>query len=231
MRNKSVILATVLGAAAWTGSAQAADVAPANEGWAAGARVSTLGLGVEVVKGFTPKWNARVGFNTYSYDDDRTENGIDYDAELDLQSVNAFLDFHPMENPFRLSIGYLFSSNELDMEANGDGSNVDIGNATVPLAASDQLNGDVDLGSGGYIGIGWGDTGLQKGWSVSAEAGVVFQGTPDVDLSASQSLRTKITNAGLDADAELQREEDELEDDLDEFDRYPVIAVGVTYGF
>ena len=227
MLKKNLILAAILGGSSLGGVAQAAGVAAANEGWAAGARVSTLGLGVEVVKGFTPKWNARLGFNTYSYDDDRTEDGIDYDAELDLQSVNAFLDFHPMENPFRLSVGYLFSSNELDMEADGDGSNVDIGNATVALTAADQLNGDVDLGSGAYIGIGWGDTGLQKGWNVTAEAGIVFQGEPDVDLTASQSLKAKIPNA----DAELRREEDELEDDLDDFDRYPVIAVGVTYGF
>lgn len=231
MIRKGFVCAAFLGGMGLAGGAGAAGVAAADEGWAAGARVSTLGLGVEVVKGFTPKLNGRLGFNTFSYDDDRTESGIKYDAELDLQSVNAFLDFHPMESPFRLTVGYLFSSNELDLDAEGDGSNVDIGNASVPLTASDRLKGDVDLGSGGYIGIGWGDTGLKRGWSFAADLGVVFQGAPDVDLSASQSLRTKITNAGLDADAEIQREEDDLEDDLDEFDRYPVVAVGVTYGF
>jgi hypothetical protein len=195
------------------------------DGWGLGAKAGTLGAGVEITKSFSPKFNARLGLNGYKYSDDRTESGIKYDGELDLKSTSLFLDYHPFEGTFRISVGYLFSNNELDLDAKGTGQSVTVGSTPVTIDPGDQLKGTVDLQSGGYVGIGWGNAG-QKGWGFSGDIGVVFQGSPDVSLTASQSLKNK----GV-TDADLRQEEKSLEDDLDSFKQYPVIAVGVSYGF
>lgn len=225
MNKRYIMSSVVVLAVTLAGAARAAD------GWGVSARASTLGLGAEVARTINQQFTARVGFNTFSYDDDRTENGIDYDTELDLQNINAFVDYHVMGNPFRITAGYLFSNNELDMNAKGTGATVNIGNSNIALAATDQLNGDAELDSGGYLGIGWGRPGNESGWSFLVDVGVVFQGSPSVSLTASQSLQDKIMAAGFDPTTELSREEAELEDDLDEFEVYPVIGLGVTYTF
>jgi hypothetical protein len=62
---------------------------------------------------------------------------------------------------------------------------------------------------------------------VSLDAGVVFQGSLDVALTS--------TGGSLSGDPDLQAalaaEEAQLEDDIDEFDLYPVLALGVGYRF
>lgn len=198
----------------------AAGTVSAETGWGLGAKVGTLGYGAEVIKRFTPQLAARVGFNTYSYSDSRTEDDIKYDADLNLRNTTLILDWHPFENGFRLSLGYLFSSNDLELESTSTGT-VTIGDSTYSLNGN-YVNGDVQLGNGAYVGVGYGHGGA-AGWSFTADLGVVLQGTPEVDLT------TNITQAGIEED--IRREESNLEDDLDEFDRYPVIAVGASYGF
>ncbi len=196
------------------------SMAEMGSGWGAAAKVGTLGYGAEVIKSITPQFNARVGFNTLSRSDSRTEDGIKYDADLDLQNTTLIMDWHPFENGFRMSLGYLFSSNELELESESTGA-VTIGNSSYDLDGN-FVRGTVALGSGAFVGIGYGNGG-QKGWSFAADLGVVLQGTPDVDLN------TNITGGTIDAD--IREEENNLEDDLDEFDRYPVISVGISYGF
>lgn len=195
------------------------------DGWGLGAKAGTLGASVEFTKAFSPKFNVHLGLNSYSYTHDRTESGIEYDGELDLKSTSLVLDYHPFEGGFRISAGYLFSSNELDLDAKGTGQSVTIGSTPVTIDPGDKLKGTVDLQSGAYVGIGWGNAG-QKGWGFNGDIGVVFQGSPDVSLTASQSLKNK----GV-TDADVRQEEKRLEDDLDSFKQYPVIAVGVSYGF
>ncbi len=209
------------------------STAVADEDWGVGVKGSTLGFGAELTKAFTPQINGRLGFNSFTYSDSQTEAGINYDGDLELQSTVALLDWHPFAGSFRVTAGYVFSNSELGLSANGTGQTVDIGNAqNVTLNAANQLTGQVDIGSGGYVGIGWGNAG-KKGFGVTVDLGVVFQGAPDVNLAASPSLVNAINAApgSSGAAAELAREEASLQQELDEFDQYPVIAIGLSYGF
>ncbi len=84
-----------------------------------------------------------------------------------------------------------------------------------------------------YLGIGWGNTTRgQRRLYYSFDLGVAFHGSPDVDLDvqgiiadvareeASQELRTFLAN-----------EEEKLEDELEDFDIFPVVSFGLSYRF
>ncbi|SCZ55742.1 hypothetical protein [Thiohalomonas denitrificans] len=186
-------------------------------GWGAGARLSSLGYGVEVTKSLTRQLNARVGVNTFSHSDTRTEGDITYDADLSLRNANLLLDWHPFENGFRMSLGYLLSNNELDLESQSTGT-VTVGNSEYELDGG-YVNGTAEMGGGAYVGLGYSRAG-RSGWSFTADLGVVMQGSPDVSLTSN-----------VVGDEDLRAEERELESDLDEFDRYPVVGIGISYGF
>ena len=68
---------------------------------------------------------------------------------------------------------------------------------------------------------------VADGLSVSLDLGVVFQGEPEVNL---QSVGGSFSDNPL-LIAEVEREEQELQDDADEFDLYPVISLGLSYRF
>ena len=60
-------------------------------------RISTLGAGLEVAKGFTPNFGLRAGFNYFSYGYDATESDVSYELDLELKSFGLFADWHPFK--------------------------------------------------------------------------------------------------------------------------------------
>jgi hypothetical protein len=204
------------------GSVQAEDD---GMGIGVGARYSTLGAGVELGKSFSDNFGVRLGLNKYSQSDTQTIDDIKYDADLDLSSTALLLDWHPFAGSFHLTAGYVNSSNELTANADPTGT-VDIGGTLYgPLSAGDViLKGKVKLGSGPYLGLGWGNV-PASGFGFTVEAGIVQMGTPSVSLSATGSVGDTIPQADID------QEIANMKNDLDQFDTYPVVAVGISYGF
>lgn len=177
--------------------------------WGIGARAGTLGLGVDVARSFTPLFNARVGVNRYSYGFDVDSDNVNYDADLELDSAHALVDFHPWAGGFRLTGGVLLNDNRVEGTGTRDGNEV---NALIDFKDSAP-----------YAGIGWGNATrgfLPVSWSF--DLGLVGQGSPRVDVT-SPSLP--------DNDPRLQEEENDLENDLEDFDVYPVISAGLIFRF
>lgn len=198
------------------------------EGTGVGARVGTLGLGLELVHSINSSVNARVGWNGYTFHEGITESDVKYDADLQFSSVSALVDWHPLDNGFRVSGGVLFNGNKLAMKATPT-SNVTIGDVSYTPAEVGTLNSKVtfdDLAP--YLGIGWGNAVAgEKGLGFSADLGVVFQGSPNANLTASGgTLSTDPTFL-----TELKKEEAELNDGLSDFEYYPFVSVGITYKF
>ena len=190
-----------------------------------GARYSTLGMGLEVGKSFTRHFGARLGLNKYSTTDNQNIDNIDYDTKVDLNSTGLMLDWYPVGGSFHLTAGYLNSNNKISASATPIG-NVTIGSNTVTVNAGDLvLNSEIKLGSGLFYGLGWGNV-PASGFGMTFELGVVNMGTPDVSL-------TYVDNTGALGlvQADVDQEIANMKGDLDEFDTYPVIAVGFSYGF
>jgi hypothetical protein len=227
---KSMIYKTVVmtGLLVAMGSVQAEDD---GLGIGVGARYSTLGAGIELGKSLGDHFGVRLGLNKYSKSDSQTIDDIDYDADLELSSTALLLDWHPFAGSFHLTAGYLNSSNKLKANASPvAGSSLAIGDGSYTVASTGDvvLNSDIKLGSGPYVGLGWGNV-PAKGFGFIFEAGMVSMGTPDVSLSITGN-DTATVNA-INSSGDVQKEIANMEDDLDEFKTYPVIALGISYGF
>ncbi|MCF2946660.1 hypothetical protein L0668_00945 [Paraglaciecola aquimarina] len=207
---------------------------------------STLGPGLEFDYRINPNFNIRLQANSYSYDDTFEEDGIDYNGEIDLSTYGVLADWRPFSGTFRVTGGVYSNSNELRGSALSDGTEIfEIGDQEYRGSQSDPLlvNTSVALGSGsaGYFGLGWGNS-EPSGWMFSFELGVLFSGAPEVELNVSGSAEAVgFEGSTFDVDgnspqaqefqANVDREVANLEEDISDFEAYPVIALGIGYRF
>ena len=222
---------------------------PQKSGWAIAPDVSTLGLGGSIVRKITPNFNARVGVNAFGVGIDVTETDFDYEGDLNLFNVSTLIDIHPFKNSgFRLTSGIVIGNNNIEgtadvSEAVADGlGDVEVGGQTVDIRDLNienlaTIDADIELNEGvaPYVGIGGGNAvGGGKGLGFWWNLGVVFSGSPNVDVSSNISadvpaeLRQEVQEA---ADQELENEEEDLEDELDFLRIYPVVSLGLSYQF
>lgn len=178
--------------------------------WGIGAKVGTLGVGVDVARSFTPFFNARIGVNAYDRSFDFDTDDFEYDGDLELESGHLMLDFHPWTGGFRISAGLVRNRNQF------------VATGTSTTNSSVQIDTEVDFDKNApYVGIGWGNvtSGISPiSWSI--DLGVMDQGSPRVDVSSS-SL----------SESQVQAEEDEIEDELSDYDTYPVVSAGLIFRF
>ena len=190
-------------------------------------KAGTLGGGIEGIMKLTDQFNARLGINMFEYSYGGTESDVDYDINLSLFTVAAILDWFPFQNGFHLSGGMMSNQNEVAIEAKAAGSYT-IGDTTYTSAQVGSLTGNIDFNDvAPYFGLGWG-TPFGKGnhWSLALDLGAIYQGSPNVSLSTNGTLAS---NAAFQAD--LAREQSNVEDALDSFQFYPVASIGVAYKF
>ncbi len=209
-----------------------AKKAPAKKGVdssdnALGAKLGTLGFGVEWSKPIDENWNGRLGINYWTKSDDRTESGIRYEGDLDLNTYAFLADYHGKKSGWRATGGFMINNNDITLTATTTAATgVTIGGTAVAAGTAGSLRSKVDFKSfAPYLGVGYGNPFGEDGdrdWSFSLDLGVLFQGSPDAKLST--------TFAGVTA-AALATAQAELENAIDDFDIYPVISIGATYRF
>ena len=156
------------------------------QGIAVSGRISTLGLGIEVTKSLTETINARVGGNYFSFSSDGTADDIDYERDINLCSGLVLADWFPFEGGFRMSGGLLFNGNGVDSTAK-PAVEFNIGDIVYPAIQVGTLTGEMSFRKfAPYLGVGWGNAvGEDKKFGIVVDLGIVFQGSPDVNLSAS----------------------------------------------
>lgn len=205
------------------------------QGLALGAKVGTQGLGAELTAGLGRRLEGRLGLNGFSRSDRREAGGIEYDATADLRTATALLDFHPGGGGFRLTGGLVYNATQVEglsrVPASGS---YPIGDVQVPAALLGRLRGEVDFDPVvPYAGIGWGRPLAAGGrLGVTADLGVFRQGQGDVSLTpifAPGSPIPAIPGAEALLRAQLNKEEREVEEDIDQYDLYPVLSFGITF--
>jgi len=190
------------------------------------AKAGTLGAGVELSKSFSEKFNVSLGFNAYDLKTTDSSSDIDYDFNFDLQSVALLGHYHPFSGIFRLTAGALYNKNELKLTGKPSaGSTYSINGVSYTAAQVGTLTGTLTFNSTApYFGLGWGN---RPGGTLglSADIGVLYQGSPKLALSATGAL----SDPTLAAD--LERERQSAESDLSDFKWYPVVSLGLYYRF
>ncbi|MBN2823709.1 MAG: hypothetical protein JXQ76_00170 [Campylobacterales bacterium] len=200
---------------------------------AVGLKVGTLGLGLDISKSITEKLNLRFNINGASYSTTETEEGIEYDFDLELVTAGLLLDYYPMAGEFRVSAGAYYNGNEFTLDANAAGGVYTIGGNTYD-ARGVTLKGLLDFDElAPYVGIGWGNSTKKAGWGFSVDLGVMYHGEPNVDLTSTCDPTQVAGGTGTCAtiDADVNAEERDLLNDLSDYKFYPVVSVGVTYTF
>ena len=202
-----------------------AGVAQAEDGLRLAARAGTLGLGLEGTWQALPWLDVRAGINAFDYDDAGSRAGVNYDATLELRSAYATANFRLPDRPFRLSAGLFANGNELALTSRESGT-VRLGGTLFLAEDIGTLRGATSFDDvAPYLGFGL-DFGLPGRWGMSIDLGVLFQGSARVSLRADGPL------AGNPVfESALAAEREELADDLEDLEAYPVIALGLSYGF
>ncbi|WP_449258317.1 hypothetical protein [Chlorobium limicola] len=210
-----------------------AAVGAPDKGYAAdiagGLKVSSLGAGIEGILGITSDLNLRISANAFSYGATTYKSGNSIAYDLNLLSFPVLLDWFPLgdDSGFRVSSGVIINNNEYKANAEPADS-YDIGGVDYTAAEVGSLNGGVTFGSlAPYVGIGWGNPfTTESRLSFSFDLGIAFEGDPEVSMTASGPIASDPT-----FQANLQRETDDIKDEIEAFKYYPVVSVGIAYRF
>ena len=196
-------------------------------GVSAGLDVGTLGPGVSASGYLNDQLNLRVGLHYLKFGYDGEESDVEYDADLELNTLMTVVDWHPFTNQFRITAGIVFNNNEVTLDGTPN-QTATIGDTVYSSEQIGTLHGDATFNHlSPYLGIGYGNP-VRDGASLSFmfDIGVLFQGSPDISLSADG---TASGDPGFESD--LQSEEDDAQDVADKFKVYPVISFGIAYYF
>jgi hypothetical protein len=198
------------------------------------AKAGTLGAGVELTLGVVEQLNLRAGLNGYTYAERRQASGIEYDGEAKLRTGTALLDWHPGGRGFRLTAGLVYNDTTVEGSSLPPRSGFyDIGGVPVPVDLVGTLDAKAEFDPvAPYVGLGWGNA-VAAGTRIDffVDLGLIYQGKADVTLipiipSGSPILTTPGALQAL--GVLLRREEAELEEDVNDYDLYPVLAIGLS---
>jgi hypothetical protein len=196
-----------------------------------GMKVGTLGLGLEGRWSALPWLDVRLGVNSYEYDDNGSQAGVNYDATFSLDTFYATGNFRFPLSPFRVTAGVVSNGNEFVMASQDTGGlSFDIGNDTFSAADVGTLQSITSFsGTAPYVGVGY-DFEIFGKVGLNLDFGVLWQGEPDVTLEAT-GLATAPPAVQTALAAELENERLELEDEMSDFKAWPVISLGFVYNF
>ena len=190
-----------------------------------GVKAGTLGLGVEGTWRPLPWFDLRGGINSFEYDDDGAEAGIDYDATLDLRTWYGTANFRMPLSPFRVTAGVFNNGNELRLVSRETGP-VDVGGTVFTSDEVGTMRAVTTFEDvAPYAGIGF-DFGLFGKVGLNLDLGVMYQGEPEIVLFSDGLLAED--PAFRDA---LENERVELQDEVDRYKLYPVASLTFNVQF
>ncbi|MGQ0618948.1 MAG: hypothetical protein ACT4QA_03360 [Panacagrimonas sp.] len=245
MNRRTLCVFAILAATA--GVQSPAEAGEGNRFGSFGVSVGTDGIGMDYAYPFNPYLDGRVGYDFGSLSGQREEEGIDYDAELKFSAARLLLDYKPFGGGFRLSGGLYTGAPELDLKASGSDS-VRLDDRR--YNASGNLVGGIHFGNAApYFGLGWGGTATGTGFGASFDLGVIFTGSPQVNLAvpsgfacdADDDSSCDPVTDGFDVNggsepavafrAAIEAEREELEDGAGDAKFWPVIRLGLHYRY
>lgn len=186
-----------------------------------GVKAGTLGFGVDVTGRITTWFSVRGSFNSADVSQSDEISDIEYDGDVALGAYGVLFDFHPFRNNFRLTAGFMRNRTGVDLTGQPT-TDTDIGDNTYTPAEIGTLTGDVTFEQDvPYFGIGYGSA--AKGphrVKFLFDLGVIDQGSGDVSLSSS---------TGLVPQSDLDKEIQEIEDDIKDYTLWPVLALGISF--
>jgi hypothetical protein len=208
-----------------------------------GVKISTLGAGIEVATPLAGKFNLRGGFNMFRYSRPITNNGIQYQGQLQFQSAEAHLDWF-LFGGFHVSPGILFyNGNQLTANASVPGGQTfSVGGTsyesdpTTPITGTGKLD-FVKVSPSIMIGIGNLIPRNGRHYSFLFEVGGAYQGSARVALNLAGNVcdTTGTTCRAVSSDptvlANIQAQQVKIQNDVNPYRFFPVLSLGVGFNF
>ena len=209
-------------------------------------KVGTNGIGVDVSTPFSQHFAVRTGASFFSYNTSLTQDGMDINGALKLQSASASLDIYPFHNSFRISPGFSYANhNHLDATllvpggqtfSFGDGG-------TYYSDSNDPVHGTAAFQIGKTLSpkmtVGWGNIMPHAGSRVSfpVELGFQYISTPTVRLQVTgsscgsqvQADGSVESGCGPVDQTDVAQEQAQLQSDLSGLRFYPVASLGISF--
>lgn len=186
--------------------------------------VGTLGVGGDVGVLLTNRIGLRAGRNYFPFDIDFSASDVDFTLDLPSPQSMVLADLF-LVGGLRASGGVLLSGDDVGLTGDFGGS-VDLGGTTYTAAEVGTLRGAiVNKDVAPYAGIGYGKVAGQR-LGFLLDLGIAFQGNPRVSFAA-DGLASLLPSF----QADLERERQEVENDIHIFRYYPVFSLGLTIGF
>lgn len=223
LRARTTMTALLMAAAALTGAGNAA----AEEGahWKVGINAGTLGFGPEVGYRLNSFFGARVNGGFYSFSHDDEQDDFAYQGKLKLKSVGALADIFPFGGGFRVSVGARSNKDRVTVDAVPT-ADVEIDDTTYTPAEVGAGTGTINFKKFSPMAtIGWGG-GFSNGFSFGIEAGLMLQGSPQIEVTTTGSLSQDPTFR-----AKLDKEISDAEDDAKDYKYWPVIQLNFSWRF
>ena len=188
-------------------------------------KISSLGFGAELNLSISDSVGTRFGVNYGTYYSTNTYLS-NYDSDVQLQTASAMLDWYPFQGSFRTTGGVFYNNNKVGLSAVPINGFIIINGVNYPTSTVSSVEGTTTFNAvAPYLGIGWGNpVESNKGWGLVSDFGVLFQGSPTIDLVATCPGTCP---AGLLTD--LQAENASLQSDISKFKMWPVISIGISY--
>lgn len=195
-----------------------------------GLRAGTMGVGGDVSFELAPTVSVRLGLSGLNYSNNVDKTDVRYDGKLKLSNASALVDWN-VAGPFRLTAGLVGGSNKIDVNGTPTGGTFTFNGTSYNASDVGTLSGTIKPGrsTAPYLGLGFGSV-ARKGVGFYADLGVIFQGSPKARLAATCDAATPPTLC-TQIQSDVAQEQQRLQDDLNSFKYYPVVNIGVSYGF
>lgn len=207
------------------------------EGFSAGARLSSLGLGVEGTFKLNETTNIRVSLDRFGLTDNINKDGVNYEQDAKVTTFGVLADWYPFKGRFRVSAGAMANNGAIELQAVcnqlcGIGKN----GYTSATVNPGKLKADIDVDVlSPYVGVGWVYTFSNQRTYLALDAGALLQQKRDVSLTASGDFNnqngTKVSAGSSAFQADLQLEQQNIQQDLDDTKALGLLGVMVGYRF
>jgi hypothetical protein len=204
---------------------------------------STLGLGGDLAVRIVQPVNLRIGFSTFKYGQDGSQDGVSYHGMLKLQSMRALVDLYPFGQGFHVSPGLLFhNANHVTASAApptgtvlsaGDRSFISDPQNPIVGSAKSRVHSVAPM-----LMVGFGSLLPKKShFAYSLDVGVVYQGSPQSSFTlaggacdpSGQFCGNVANDAGI--QGQVQSARHDLNSAVSFMRYYPLFSVSVGYHF
>ena len=191
------------------------------------AKASTLGAGGEIVIGLSRHIDLRGGVNYMTLTVNRSFENIPYYITPRALSFTGLLDFHPFDNAFRLTGGYIANSNQAKFFA-APTSPITVGSTVYQPSDVGHLDGMLDWKrSAPYVGLGFGG---RSTVAITFDVGLVLSGVPRVSLTGTTNLTGQAKQVfDQDVAQELATIRKDINDNAKYLKYYPVVSLGLQF--